>query len=48
MNILKIQSVKNLKRAFEAGLIISGIEEGQILWLGNKVQWANYQEYERV
>jgi len=43
MNILNIQLASNLKRAFEAGLVISGVEDGQILWLGDKVQWANYQ-----
>lgn len=43
MNILKLQIAGDLKKAFESGLQICGIEDGQIQWLGDKVQWANYQ-----
>jgi hypothetical protein len=44
MNILNIQLASNLKKAFNAGLVISGVEEGQIQWIGDSVQWSNYNE----
>ena len=44
MNILKIQLASDLKKAFESGLQISGVEEGKILWIGDSVQWSNYNE----
>ena len=41
-NILHIQKASNLKKAFELNLVISGIEEGEILWLGNGKDLNNY------
>ena len=42
MNILNIQLASDLKKAFACGLQISGVEEGKILWMGDSVQWSNY------
>jgi hypothetical protein len=39
MNILHIQISGDLKRAFAAGLIMAGVEDNQILWLGTQEQF---------
>lgn len=42
MNILKVQKASDLKRAFNLNLTISGVENGEILWLGNYKDLKNY------
>ena len=44
LNILRIQRVSNLKRAFELNLQISEVRDGEILWLGNGKDLKNYLE----
>jgi hypothetical protein len=44
MSILKIQSVSTMKQAFDCGLVISGVENGQIQWLGDNVAWSNFND----
>ena len=42
MNILHIQKVSDLKRAFELNLQITEVRDGEILWLGNGKDLNNY------
>lgn len=44
MNKLSMRTADVFKRAFEAGLILVGVENDRLIWMGDKVQWANYQE----
>lgn len=43
-NILHIQKVSNIKKAFELNLQICGVENGEILWLGNGKDLKTYLE----
>jgi len=44
MNILKPLPAKYYKAGFENNLILVGVEEGQPQWMGNKVDWANFNK----
>lgn len=44
LNILSIQKVSNLKKAFRLNLQISGVENGEILWIGNGKDLKTYLE----
>lgn len=35
MNKLNIQKASDLKKAFSLNLVMCGVENGEILWLGN-------------
>ena len=42
-NKLRVQNASIYKKAFEAGLSLCGVEDGQPQWIGTKVQFANAQ-----
>jgi len=44
MNILKVQTASYYKSAFSNGLTLTGVEYGQPQWLGDNVQWSNFND----